>query len=192
MISKNIINSYILKNNNKIKINSKDIKKNDIFLALQGSKYHGNRFISDSIKRGAKYCITDKIPRGKRNINNLLIVESVFMYLIDLSKIKRSLFKGKVIGITGSAGKTTLKETLFFFLNKKYKTSASIKSYNNILGVLITILNLDINSKYAIFELGTNNFGEIRNLVSLVKPSQIFITNIQPTHLETFKSKKNI
>jgi len=192
MISKNLINSYIIKNNNKIKINSKDIKKNDIFLALQGSKYHGNRFISDSIKRGAKYCITDKTPRGKRNINNLLVVESIFKYLIDLSKIKRSLFKGKVIGITGSAGKTTLKETLFFFLNKKYKTSASIKSYNNILGVLITILNLDIKSKYAIFELGTNNFGEIRNLVSLVKPSQIFITNIQPTHLETFKSKKNI
>tara|TARA_Y100001970_G_scaffold291132_1_gene427190 strand:- start:236 stop:1609 length:1374 start_codon:yes stop_codon:yes gene_type:complete len=192
MLIEKVVTSYIIGNNKKIKINSKEIKKNDIFLALQGKNFHGNKFINDSFKSGAKFCITDKIPKSKTNIENILIVKDIFNFLKKISKTKRKLFKGKVIGITGSAGKTTLKETLFFFLKKKFKTSVSVKSYNNILGVLITILNMDLKSKFAIFELGTNNFGEIRNIVSIVKPSQIFITNIQSTHLENFKNKINI
>ena len=82
----------------------------------------------------------------------------------------------KVIGITGSAGKTSLKENLKFFLEKKFIVSASIKSYNNNLGVMISILNMNIKSDFAIFEIGTNNFFEIRDLTKLVKPSQIFIS----------------
>jgi UDP-N-acetylmuramoyl-tripeptide--D-alanyl-D-alanine ligase len=191
MILKDKITNYILNNSNKIKINSKDIKKNDIFLALKGKKYHGNKFIGDAFKFGAKYCITDKkyLLYKKKNI---LFVENIYSILKNISVQKRSLFKGEVIGITGSAGKTSLKEYLSFFLKKKYKVSASIKSYNNKLGVMISILNTDINSNFAIFELGTNNFNEIRDLTKLVKPSQIFITNILSTHLENFKNKKNI
>ena len=191
MILKDKITNYILNNSNKIKINSKDIKKNDIFLALKGKKYHGNKFIGDAFKFGAKYCITDKKYLLYKN-KNILFVENIYSILKNISVQKRSLFKGEVIGITGSAGKTSLKEYLSFFLKKKYKVSASIKSYNNKLGVMISILNTDINSNFAIFELGTNNFNEIRDLTKLVKPSQIFITNILSTHLENFKNKKNI
>ncbi len=191
LIKKEII-YYILHNSQKIKINSNEVKKNDVFLALKGTKYHGNKFIDSSFNNGAKYCITEKIPKSKKNINKILIVNNIDNFLKKISITKRKLFKGKVIGITGSAGKTTLKETLYFFLKKKFKTSVSIKSYNNILGVMISILNMDSSSKFAIFELGTNNFGEIRNLVKLVKPSQVFITNIQSTHLENFKTKENI
>ena len=186
------INNYILTSSNKIKINSKDLIKNDIFIALRGSKYHGNKFINEAIKAGAKYCITDKYSYKFKYNKNVLLVDDTFVFLKDLSIKKRSLFKGEVIGITGSAGKTSLKENLKFFLKKKYKISASIKSYNNELGVMLSILNMNINSDYAIFEIGTNNFGEIKDLTKLVKPSQVFITNILSTHLENFKSKKNI
>ena len=96
----------------------------------------------------------------------------------------------QLFGITGSAGKTSLKEYLSFYLKKRYKVSASIKSYNNNLGVMISILNMNINSNFAIFEIGTNNFNEVRDLTKLVKPSQIFITNILSTHLKNFKNKK--
>ena len=186
------INNYILTSSNKIKINSKDLIKNDIFIALRGSKYHGNKFINEAIKAGDKYCITDKYSYKFKYNKNVLLVDDTFVFLKDLSIKKRSLFKGEVIGITGSAGKTSLKENLKFFLKKKYKISASIKSYNNELGVMLSILNMNINSDYAIFEIGTNNFGEIKDLTKLVKPSQVFITNILSTHLENFKSKKNI
>ena len=186
------IKKYIFNNSNKIKINSKDIKKNDIFLALNGKKNHGNKFLVDAFKFGAKYCITDKKYKNSEKTDNILFVENIYSYLKKISVQKRSLFNGEVIGITGSAGKTSLKEYLSFFLKKKYKVSASIKSYNNNLGVMISILNMNINSNFAIFEIGTNNFNEIRDLTKLVMPSQIFITNILSTHLENFKNKKNI
>ncbi len=187
-----IIKNYIVNSSNKIKINSKDIKKNDIFLALRGSNYHGNKYINDAINAGAKYCITDKEPQRFKNSKKILLVENIQNFLIDLCEEKRSLYKGQVVGITGSAGKTSLKEYLKFFLGKKFKVSASIKSYNNNLGVMISILNMNLKSDYAIFEIGTNNFFEIRKLTELVKPSQIFITNILSTHLENFKNKRNI
>ena len=112
---------YIFNNSNKIKINSRDIKKNDIFLALKGKKYHGNKFINDAFKLGAKYCITDKKYTDSKKRKGLLFTENIYSYLKNISIQKRLLFNGEVIGITGSAGKTTLKEYLSFFLKKNYK-----------------------------------------------------------------------
>ena len=181
---------YILKKSNKVKISSKEISKGDIFLALKGKNFHGNQFINSSLRRGAKYCLTD----NKNFVKNskIIYVNNVINYLNNLALKKRDLYKGKVIGITGSAGKTTLKETLAFFLKRNEIISFSKKSYNNKLGVLISLLNINLNSTYSIFEIGTNNFGEIKNLTKIVKPTEIFITNIQSTHLQSFRSKKNI
>ena len=181
---------YILKKSNKVKISSKEISKGDIFLALKGKNFHGNQFINSSLRRGAKYCLTDNKNFAKNS--KIIYVNSVINYLNNLALKKRDLYKGKVIGITGSAGKTTLKETLAFFLKRNEIISFSKKSYNNKLGVLISLLNINLNSTYSIFEIGTNNFGEIKNLTKIVKPTEIFITNIQSTHLQSFRSKKNI
>ena len=181
---------YILKKSNKVKISSKEISKGDIFLALKGKNFHGNQFINSSLRRGAKYCLTDNKNFAKNS--KIIYVNNVTNYLNNLALKKRDLYKGKVIGITGSAGKTTLKETLAFFLKRNEIISFSKKSYNNKLGVLISLLNINLNSTYSIFEIGTNNFGEIKNLTKIVKPTEIFITNIQSTHLQSFRSKKNI
>ena len=186
------IQKYLINSSSKIKISSKDIKKNDVFIALGGSKTHGNDFIYEALNAGAKYIITNvKFSETAYN-NKILLVKNTLIFLEELSIKKRSLFRGKVIGITGSAGKTSLKEYLKFFLEKKFIVSASIKSYNNKLGVIISILNMSINSKFAIFEIGTNNFFEIRDLTKIVQPSQIIISNILSTHLENLKTKKNI
>ena len=186
------IQKYLINSSDKVKINSKAIKKNDVFIALQGSKIHGNNFINEAFNSGVKYVITDKKFEETKYNESILLVVNTFIFLQELSMKKRSLYHGKVIGITGSAGKTSLKENLKFFLKKKFIVSASIESYNNNLGVMITILNMNINSHFAIFEIGTNNFLEIRYLTKLVQPSQIFISNILSTHLEKFKTKKNI
>ena len=190
MIEKNKFEKYIISKKNKVQISSKDIRNGDIFLALRGKKFHGNKFINEAINKGARFCITDNKDFKKNK--KILYVKNIYKYLEVIAKRKRDLYKGKVIGITGSAGKTTLKETLAFFLKKDKIISFSEKSYNNKLGVLISLLNLNLNSNFAIFEIGTNNFGEIKFLSKLVEPSEVFITNIQSTHLENFQTKDNI
>ena len=184
------LENYIISKKDKIKISSKEIRKGDVFLALKGKNFHGNKFINTSLKKGAKFCITDNTNYKKNE--KVIFVKDLFDYLKYLALKKRDLYKGDVIGITGSAGKTTLKETLAYFLKKNYIISYSKKSYNNQLGVLISLLNLNLNSSYSIFEIGTNNFGEIKELTKIVRPKQIFITNIQSTHLENFKTQNNI
>ena len=190
MIEKNKFEKYIISKKNKVQISSKDIRNGDIFLALRGKKFHGNKFINEAINKGARFCLTDNKDFKKNK--KILYVKNIYKYLEVIAKRKRDLYKGKVIGITGSAGKTTLKETLAFFLKKDQIISFSEKSYNNKLGVLISLLNLNLNSNFAIFEIGTNNFGEIKFLSKLVEPSEVFITNIQSTHLENFQTKDNI
>jgi len=186
----NKLEQYIISKKDKIQISSKDIKVGDIFLALKGKRFHGNKFISEAINKGARFCITDK--KNFKENKKIIHVNNIYKYLSEIAKRKRDLYKGKVIGITGSAGKTTLKETLAFFLKKDHTISYSKKSYNNKLGVLISLLNLNLKSNFAIFEIGTNNFGEIKFLSNIVRPSYIFFTNIQSTHLENFQTKNNI
>ena len=186
------IENYLLNKSNILKINSNEILTGDVFLALQGNNHHGNLYINESIKNGASWIITDKLPSESIDDKKIILVEDVMFFLLALANKKRNIFNGKVIGITGSIGKTTLKEYLKHFLSAEFKISASIKSYNNYLGVLISIINIDIKNDFAIFELGTNNFNEISILTSILLPQQIIITNINPTHLENFKNTRNI
>ena len=187
-----IIEDYLIRNENKLKINSNDILSGDVFIALQGRNIHGNKYINDALDNGAKYVITDKNVSSFINENNILLVNDALLFMLTVARKKRNSFRGKVIGITGSVGKTSVKENLKFFLSFESKVSASIKSYNNYLGVLISLINMDNFSEYAIFEIGTNNFHEIGKLASIIMPQQVIVTNIFPSHLESFKSTRNI
>ena len=81
---------------------------------------------------------------------------------------------------------------LKYFLSTHKNISVAIKSYNNYLGILISLININLHSIFAIFEIGTNNFNEIKKLTSIVMPHQVIITNIFPTHLENFKTTRNV
>ena len=187
----NEIEDYLISNSNKIKINSQNIIEGDVFCALQGSNSHGNKYISNALSKRTKYVITDR--KWDENINkNILKVQNTFDFLYRVAIKKRNQFNGKVIAITGSVGKTSIKEFLKFFLSSEGIISASIKSYNNYLGVLVSLINMDNESVFSIFEIGTNNFNEIKKLSSLVLPQQVIISNIYPTHLESFGSTRNI
>ena len=195
MYKKNLYNKielYLIENNNILKINSKDIRKGDVFIALQGSKYHGNRFIKQALIKGAKYIVSDKDTALKQKKNKFLLIENSNLLLLKIANKKRNLFKGKVIAITGSLGKTSVKENLKYFLSMKTKVSASVKSYNNELGVLLSIINSDLKSRFNIFEVGTNNFNEIKKLTKIIEPHQVIITNISTTHLANFINTRNI
>ncbi len=182
---------YIYENQNKIKINSKEIKKGDVFVALKGKKLHGHRYIQDAKNNGAKYILTNK-KNDNDDKNLILKVHNIQKFLLEVSNLKRDSYKGKIIAITGSVGKTSTKELIKYLLSFEVSVSASIKSHNNLLGVIITLLNINIKSKYSIFEVGTNNYNEIKKLSSIIRPHQVIITNIFPTHLLNFQNTKNI
>ena len=172
------------------KIDSRNINAGDIFIALKGSKEHGENYIEHAINNKAKYVISEKIiPRFK---NKTIHVNNCFSALKFISDYKRSNYNGRIVGITGSVGKTSVKEQLSYFLNFIYKTYSSIKSYNNNLGVNLSLANLDPDSPISILEIGTNKFGEIANLTKLIKPHIAIITNIGPTHLKSFGNTRNI
>ena len=185
------LDNYIFENSETVKIHSKEIRKGDVFVALSGKIKHGNEFITEAMNNGAKFIITDKKPKNIKT-KNIILVNNTMDFLYELANKKRNLYKGIVIGITGSVGKTSVKENLKYFLSNLYEVSASIKSYNNYLGVILSVINLNLKAKYSIFEIGTSNFNEIASLTSIVKPSQVIITNILPTHLENLINTKNV
>ena len=187
-----IIENYLINNKNKVKINSYDVLKGDVFFALRGTKNLGKDYVEQAINKGAKFVVTDKKLNLIIKEKQILLVKDILFFLLTIANKKRNIFKGKVIGITGSVGKTSIKENLKFFLSSEFNVSASIKSYNNYLGVLISLVNMNLNSDFAIFEIGTNNFYEISHLASIIMPQQVIITNIFPTHLENFKNTRNI
>ena len=138
----------------------------------------------------AKKIITDKFIPGYGS--KIILVDNCIETLKNIGNYKRLSYRGKVIAVTGSVGKTSVKEQINHFLGLNFKTYSSIKSYNNNLGVNLSLANLDLNSEMAIFEIGTSNFGEIKSLTKLVKPNISVITNIAPTHLMNFKNIRNI
>jgi len=185
----NILNK-INKSKGNFKIDSRNINPGDIFIALKGSKDHGENYIEDAINNKAKFVISEKIiPRFK---DKIILVNDCISALKFIGDYKRSNYNGKIIGITGSVGKTSVKEQLRYFLNFIFKAYSSIKSYNNNLGVNLSLANLDLDSSISILEIGTNNFGEVAELTKLVKPHIAIITNVSPTHLKNFKNVENI
>ena len=186
------IKQYLIQNYNKVKINSQNIITGDVFVALRGKNSHGNEYILEALNNGAKYIVTDTPLKNDLVSKNILVVNDTLSFLFNIGSYKRNLYNGKIIGITGSVGKTSVKENLKYFLSPFSKVSASIKSYNNLLGVIISLINIDLLSDFAIFEIGTNNFSEIKKLTSIIMPSQIIITNIFPTHLEKLINTRNI
>ena len=173
-----------------LSIDTRSIKKNNLFLALKGKKTDGNEFIYNALKKGAGCVVTSsKINKKSRKI---LKVKNPVTFLRKFAEIKREKTTAKVIAITGSAGKTSLKNLTKDLLKNLGKTFSSPKSFNNELGVPISLANLSVDDKFGVFEVGMSRAGEIKNLTKLIKPHIGVITNIGEAHLENFKDVNGI
>ncbi len=175
----------------KARINSREVNKNDIFFAIKGKKNDGNNFVAHSFKRKASLAVVNKI-QNKLNISRQIKVKNSLKFLVNVSKIFRKSIDTNLIAITGSCGKTTLKELLGDVLSKISKVSISPKSYNNKFGVPLSLFNLRQNDEYGILEVGMDKKGEIDYLTKIVKPNIGVITNINYAHAKNFKSIKQI
>ncbi|MDC0455127.1 UDP-N-acetylmuramoyl-L-alanyl-D-glutamate--2,6-diaminopimelate ligase [Candidatus Pelagibacter sp.] len=175
----------------KARINSKEIKKNDIFFAIKGKKNDGNKFISEAFRKKASIAIVNKIER-KINISRQIKSKDSLKFLTKSSELYRENIKTKIIAITGSCGKTTLKELLGNSLKQISTVGISPKSYNNKYGVPLSLFNLNQKNNYGVLEIGMDKKGEIDYLSKIVKPDVSVITNINYAHVKNFKNIKQI
>ena len=189
-IKVNILNEHF---NNKVNcklkinnasINSKDIKKNDIFFGIRGKNIDGNKFADEAIRKKASICIIEK-NYTKKKINKIIVKKSLNTFTKLSSSIRKSLGT-PIITITGSAGKTTLKELIGQTLNQIRPTVYSKKSFNNKYGVPLSLFNIKKKHKIGVFEIGMDKKGEIDYLSKIVRPDLGLITNISYAHAENF------
>ena len=194
-IKLNILNELSRTNNvllkTKIKnasINSKEIKKHDIFFAIKGKNKNGNLFVEEAFKRGASLAIVNNSQKKPKQIK----VANTLQFLTKASSILRENISSKIIAITGSCGKTSLKELVGKTLNKVSNATYSRKSFNNKFGVPLSLFNLKENDEFGIFEIGMDKKGEIDYLSKIIKPEIGVITNISYAHAKNFKNIKQI
>ena len=194
-IKLNILNEASRSNNislktkiNNASINSKEINKHDIFFAIKGKNKNGNLFVQDAFKRGASIAVVNNSKKTYKQIK----VKDTLKFLTKSSSLLRNNISSKIIAITGSCGKTSLKDLVGKTLNKIGKATYSRKSFNNKFGVPLSLFNLRENDEFGVFEIGMDKKGEIDYLSKIIKPDVGVITNISYAHAKNFKNIKQI
>lgn len=165
-------------------IDSRTINPNEVFIAISGDNFDGHDFIKSAVLKGASAVICERVE-PTANIPQI-IVENSLLALAKIAKMHRSNMPCKVIALTGSNGKTSVKEMIAAILPEP--SFATQGNFNNHIGVPLCTLKLKQEHKYAVFELGANHAGEIAYVVDIVKPDVALINNIAPAHIEGFGS----
>ncbi len=169
---------------------TRKIEDNCIFFGLKGDNFNGNSYAAEALIKGAAYAVVDE--KKYATSDKTILVDDVLQTLQQLASFHRNQCKAKVLGLTGSNGKTTTKELINSVLSKKYKTIATIGNLNNHIGVPLTLLSIKNDTEIAIVEMGANHVGEIEFLCSLAQPDFGYITNFGKAHLEGFGSVEGV
>jgi len=172
-----------------VTFDSREVGPGDLFLALKGESTDGHRFLDQAFASGAAGALVSE-PTTNPNVR---VVDTVAA-LDDLGRAARARMSGKVIGVTGSVGKTGTKEALFAALDRPNRGQAhrSVKSYNNHTGVPLSLARMPASARFGVFELGMNHAGELAALTRLVRPHVALITTIAPAHMGFFPNEEAI
>ena len=166
-------------------IDSRQVKKNSVFIALKGNNLDGNDFIYDALEKGACLAVTDNKNFKEDANKNILYVNDTYKFLLKTSQNLAENFNCIKIGITGSNGKTSTTQILSHVI--KF-SSSTIKNFNNEIGMLLSILDTKYDSKVLVIEMGARKLGDIDFLSSILKPHIGIITNIGNSHIENLKN----
>ena len=164
-----------------ISTDTRSIKKNSLFIAIKGENFDGNDFVEDAITKGALYAIADKKKYENQKNKKIIYVKNTVKALKKISGNIINEYKGKVIAVTGSNGKTTTTNIISKTLKNNSKT---LKNFNNEIGMPLSIMNASSKSKNLVLEIGASKFGDIDYLSKILKPHVGVITNIGHSHLE--------
>ena len=185
-----IQSNFKAQNFNGISIDTRMLKKDNLFLTIKGKNNNGAKFVTKALKKGAKYIVSSQ--NIKKQKNKTIKVKNEIKFLNKYASKKREKSRAKIIAVTGSAGKTSLKNLIKDLLNNFGKTLSSPKSYNNHFGVPLSLSQLKIEHKFGVFEVGMSKKGEIDKLTKLIRPHFGIITNIGEAHIENFKNLRGI
>jgi UDP-N-acetylmuramoyl-tripeptide--D-alanyl-D-alanine ligase len=172
-----------------VEIDSRDVQPGDLFFALKGETTDGHRFIDMAMAKGAAAVVVDRDCEAPH-----LRVSDTAQALERLGAAARERTRARIVGVTGSVGKTGVKEAIFAALDRSSRGRAhrSVKSYNNHIGVPLSLARMPARSRYGVFEMGMNHAGEIRALTRQVRPHVAVITTIAPAHIENLGSLEAI
>ena len=170
---------------------SRKITNNCIFFSLKGAFFNGNEFAKSAIGKGALVAVVDEEIYYHEK-GSFIFVENSLVALQKLANYHRKKLNTKIIGITGSNGKTTTKELINSVLKTKFKTYCTKGNLNNHIGVPLSLLEISYETEFAIIEMGANHIGEIKLLSKIAEPNYGYITNFGDAHLEGFGSKEGV
>lgn len=176
-----------------ISIDSRTIKKDNLYIPIVGEKFDGRIFIEECENAGSPAFLIDKNYKIPKSISIPYVkVEDTKKALQDLAKAYRDELDIKIIAITGSNGKTTSKNLIHSVLSEKYKVQKTQGNFNNNIGLPLTLLDFSKDTEIGVVEMGTEDFGEISELTHIARPDMAMITNIGDAHLLKLKSKEGI
>lgn len=169
----------------KVVMDSRKIEKNSLFIAING----GNNYIEEALAKEASLIIADNYSGNNEKV---IVVEDSVLAIQELALQYRNELGVKVIGITGSNGKTTTKDIIYSILSQRYRCKKTEGNYNNHIGLPFTILQLEDSDEIIVLEMGMSSFGEIDTLCKISQPNYGIITNIGDSHLEFLKTRENV
>lgn len=178
-------------------IDSRTVREGDIFIAIKGGHFDGHDFMNSAFKKGAAGAIVSE-DTGKRKARGagrkvIVLVKDTVKALCQIARGHRMKFRDlKVVAVTGSNGKTTTKELIAKALSPRFNVLKNEASFNNFIGLPLTLLRLTPKHTACVLEMGMNHPGEIGALAEIARPQTGVITNIGPSHLEFLKTLKNI
>jgi UDP-N-acetylmuramoyl-tripeptide--D-alanyl-D-alanine ligase len=174
-----------------VSIDTRTLQPGDLFVALKDLR-DGHDFVAQALKKGAAAALVARVPEGVAEDAPLLIVPDVLQALEALGAAARARTHARVVGVTGSVGKTSTKEMLRAILSGQGATHAAEASYNNHWGVPLTLARMPKDTRFAVIEIGMNHPGEIAPLARLARLDVAMITTVAPAHLEAFDSVEGI
>jgi UDP-N-acetylmuramoyl-tripeptide--D-alanyl-D-alanine ligase len=175
-----------------VSIDSRKIEPGDLFIAIPGEQFDGHNFVKEALKKGAAAAVVTHIPQGVANDAPLLVVNYIMNALQDLGRFSRSRMRGKIIGVTGSVGKTSTKEMLALAFKGQGRVYFTEGNLNNHYGLPLSLARMHAKTDFGIFEMGMSHAGEITPLSKIARPDVAIITNVESVHLEFFKSVEEI
>ena len=176
-------------------IDNRKITKNCIFFAIKGERFNANDVAVEALEKGASIAVVDEVNFDIKDAEGkgvIIKVDKTVKALMRLANFYRNSLDIKVIGVTGSTGKTSTKDLIAALLSEKYKVFKTKGNFNSEIGLPLMILQMDKSYDIAVLEMGMSDLGEIRNLAETARPDMAAITNIGLSHLENLKTQENI